>query len=1179
MGLGKTVELISLITLNKRGNNTNLQSSHQNEATGITPSAATLIITPASILEQWKSEIRQHAPHLRVCHYKGLKASKLEEATLKKILISHDVVLTTYHILASEIHYANSKPPKVLRHEKKYKARSTPLIQIEWWRVCLDEAQMVESGVSNAATVARLIPRVNAWAVTGTPLRKDVTDLLGLLIFLRYEPFCQKAVWQHTMRHQKDIFTQIFSNIALRHTKWGVRDELVLPPQKRIVVTIPFSGIEEQHYRQKFEQMCNELELNVDGSPRFASWNPDNPHIIEKMREWLTRLRQTCLHPEVGHRNRRALGRKKDGPLRTVEEVLEVMIDQKETMVRSAERMMLLYKIKRGHLYSFGKEPQNALDVYLETQEIATNAVLECRRQLAEEIKTRNQARGNEEDGNESDQEDNDDRRDRLQLCRQRLRNSLEIQHMAQFFTATAYYQVKSDISLTMAQSERFHELENKESSSYDQAKATRQELLTDVSRNARKFISKVAQANRGNLVSLSTVAISNNFPGIESRNIMQRIDEFISLLNAQAEQLTAWRQDLVKLLLVKLIDHDDVDMTGDEYEVSTKQQDEQYCLAFILKVMIADRHKLITGQTNELVEIEVKDALRLVNDGKEIIDLLEKKKPGVTAIRDHGPAPELMLQNFQRRSMLVADKEAHLSLRAIITDIRHMITTIRSQQSYISSRAAAEVAILERELEDLQKESTIQIKVLTELEKELDVFRLTMNARLEFYRQLQIVSDGVQPMQEEERDSVDIERVLAAKIDEQKHAINLIELQSTQRFLLHLRSEASGQHEEKICTICRSEIEIGVLTACGHYFCKDCIQAWWSTTRTCPVCKRRLKERDFYDITTRSRDIQAAEEVPALLDATNHGATSNNSAIYSEVSASTMTEIQDIDLPDSIGTKIDTIVRTLLWIREHDPGAKTIIFSQFSEFLSLLGTGLQNFRIGYAAMSSKNGTTKFREDPSTECFLLHAKADSSGLNLINATHVFLCEPLINAALELQAIARVHRIGQLRPTTVWMFLISDTVEEAIYEISVKRRLTHMQRAEAETNKMSDARKATNSDRLEEKTLEVANSLELQGLPIQKLLTSGQSGGEIVQKDDLWSCLFGKPMKARTNVMGDAGRMEAVELEDDEDEVSMNTNTELVDGAMARDIRARAAERRQVLRNARAAFVARTVGES
>ncbi len=39
------------------------------------------------------------------------------------------------------------------------------------------------------------------------------------------------------------------------------------------------------------------------------------------------------------------------------------------------------------------------------------------------------------------------------------------------------------------------------------------------------------------------------------------------------------------------------------------------------------------------------------------------------------------------------------------------------------------------------------------------------------------------------------------------------------------------------------------------------------------------------------------------------------------------------------------------------------------------------------------------------ECFFLHAKAHSSGLNLVNATHVVLCEPLINTAIELQYVS------------------------------------------------------------------------------------------------------------------------------------------------------------------------------
>lgn len=86
-----------------------------------------------------------------------------------------------------------------------------------------------------------------------------------------------------------------------------------------------------------FGQMAEDCGFNLDGTPRIDDWNPDSPATVEKMRNWLIRLRQTCLHPEVGARNRRALGNSK-GPLRTVEEVLEVMIEQNDIAARLEER-------------------------------------------------------------------------------------------------------------------------------------------------------------------------------------------------------------------------------------------------------------------------------------------------------------------------------------------------------------------------------------------------------------------------------------------------------------------------------------------------------------------------------------------------------------------------------------------------------------------------------------------------------------------------------------------------------------------------------------------------------------------------------------------------------------------------------------------------------------------------
>lgn len=56
----------------------------------------------------------------------------------------------------------------------------------------------------------------------------------------------------------------------------------------------------------------------------------------------------------------------------------------------------------------------------------------------------------------------------------------------------------------------------------------------------------------------------------------------------------------------------------------------------------------------------------------------------------------------------------------------------------------------------------------------------------------------------------------------------------------------------------------------------------------------------------------------------------------------------------------------------------------------------------------------------------------------VEANHVFMLEPLLNAAVEAQAINRVHRGGQTRPTTVHRLVVRGTIEEEI-ERRARRR--------------------------------------------------------------------------------------------------------------------------------------------
>lgn len=45
-----------------------------------------------------------------------------------------------------------------------------------------------------------------------------------------------------------------------------------------------------------------------------------------------------------------------------------------------------------------------------------------------------------------------------------------------------------------------------------------------------------------------------------------------------------------------------------------------------------------------------------------------------------------------------------------------------------------------------------------------------------------------------------------------------------------------------------------------------------------------------------------------------------------------------------------------------------------------------------------------------------------------------LVEPLVHSAVELQAVGRVHRIGQTKETCVFQYYVANTVDQRVAEL-------------------------------------------------------------------------------------------------------------------------------------------------
>lgn len=266
MGMGKTIEVIALL-------------AHQKSAEGC--NSKTLIVTPMSLMSQWKSELDEHSTLTSMVFY-GHQRLSIDLQSLLKDKI--DVVLTTYGVLASESSEETSE-----------------LFAVDWRRVVLDEAHFIKNRATNQAKAAFSLKCESKWCLTGTPVQNGLDDVFSLIHFIGESPWSEFSFWNRMIskpfqkQDQKALrrLHALLQPLLLRRTK-AMRLEngqslVTLPPKDQKVVCLEFTQEEHQFYQSLFRKSKKKFEGMVQQGDALSHFT----HILEL----LLRLRQACNHP------------------------------------------------------------------------------------------------------------------------------------------------------------------------------------------------------------------------------------------------------------------------------------------------------------------------------------------------------------------------------------------------------------------------------------------------------------------------------------------------------------------------------------------------------------------------------------------------------------------------------------------------------------------------------------------------------------------------------------------------------------------------------------------------------------------------------------------------------------------------------------------------------------------
>ncbi|ODV61017.1 uncharacterized protein ASCRUDRAFT_145479 [Ascoidea rubescens DSM 1968] len=857
-----------------------------------------------------------------------------------------------------------------------------PLVLLQFWRIILDEVQMVSNTVSNASKLTKILSRCHSWGVSGTPIRKKMGDLFYFLLFLRREPFISKeGSWLDLLNNEYLCdFLKLSCLLGIRHDKHMVKDDIRLPSQKRILLTVPFTPIEQSNYEELYNKFLCSVYLNAKGEPTINDWEP-NSAVQFTMAKWLVRLRQTCCHANI------ARNRLKNTAIGTMNEVLIRFIGQVKSDLNQLEKTNCSIIFQRseimvhlGRPFEFKKILKNYYPTIIGKIKSIEKEILEISghdesesKNIMDELLFK--------DLSDEDVKHNSASEGTLGL-KLRLKSWVEILHKYYFFTATSHYQisvhisnnqhldearfeniVKSKANLTDEENgvivEEISEsnyIKNKrlEDHYYGKAEEIRNKLLvyhaTKVEKLVQNFKEKRAKIHLEEISVLEIVPdglvdVTND----KIRFILTDLFNIIEELNSQARRMNQWIEQSRDILISDLLSYE---LKGEEYGQSLLEQDKVCYLFIVLEKAFLHRKIAINGRSSnyELVlEISISKMFvhRFVDDNQK----QEKKSREIEEFKESLKAELLEVQptSCQRK------KFDFFSMKGCLEKICSLQKQVN--KSEFTTREREKLEIINFKVTKVVGQ--LNDSILEHKKTIFEELNSMYNTRVEYYRQLQMISDSVKPIDLNQFNGRLIEKFERLSLKEQREHLEEVDSQLVEKlrknkiqishdrgklhYLESLSKKSSSSNkaskdgekhgegddddndddddDDRICIICTSSISVGVLTECGHQYCKNCLYQWLSIHKNCPICKQSVSKSSVYSFKFNRQDLR----VKLLSDKNNE----EKYDIYKKMDEERLGEIDQNEIGQKYryGSKVDIIVKLVKWLKSGKEDVQIVVF------------------------------------------------------------------------------------------------------------------------------------------------------------------------------------------------------------------------------------------------------------